>query len=511
VSRATGRRGDVALAFLVFTGLLLAHVWFANELPRFRQPNTWSRLYLALAIAEDGRFAIDAQVARHGRVEDLAIRDGHWYSDKAPGVAFLIAPLAFALRPVLPPLADDPTALPIALRLLGVSLPVVLFWLATAALWKELAGSARRGLAVIVVGALGTPFFVYATTLFPHALAGLLAFAGFALVRSASRLGERERGGVRLRVAAAGLAIGAAFASDYVVLLAVPVLALYAVLCRPDGRAERALALAVGALAPALLLGVYHHVCFGSPFSIGSHHLADPAYRDAYARGWLGVQWPDPRALLELTLLPRRGLFFYAPVLLLAPLGWARAWRRPAERPETIAAIATVAAILLFSITTVDWSGGWSFGPRYLVPAIPFLLTGVAAAIRDAGPASPVSIAFRALACVGLVTTALGAASFPFFPREFESPLGQLALPLLLEGHRMPSLVADGLLPFATLVAGACAFVVLAPWRGARLGASVGALALAGVVLLAMVLTAPPATGDLHRAALAMVFQAIGR
>src|SRR5690606_13850365 len=71
VSIAIRHRGDVALAWAVFAGLLLAHAWFSNELPRFRQPNAWSRLYLALAIAEEGRFTVDTQVARYGRVEDL--------------------------------------------------------------------------------------------------------------------------------------------------------------------------------------------------------------------------------------------------------------------------------------------------------------------------------------------------------------------------------------------------------------------------------------------------------
>ena len=37
--------------------------------------------------------------------------------------------------------------------------------------------------------------------------------------------------------------------------------------------------------------------------------------------------------------------------------------------------------LCVFAMTTVDWRGGWSVSVRYLVPAIPFLLEGVAAAI----------------------------------------------------------------------------------------------------------------------------------
>lgn len=490
----------------VFALLALAHVWFANELPHFRQPNGWSRLYLALAIAEEGGFAVDAQVARYGRIEDLATHAGRTFSDKAPGASLLLAPIAWALRRTLVPMGADPASMAIALRLLGVSLPALLFWFATRRAWGAWAGGARRGLAVILAGALGTPFFVHATTLFAHAVAGMLAFAGFLLIRSAADRADPALA----RIAAAGLCIGMAFVSDFVLLLAAPVLAAYAVLCRPERRLARALALGAGALGPALFLLVYDQICFGNPFSVGFHHHADPAYRAGYASGLFGIQTPGPRALLELTLLPRRGLLAYAPVLALAPLGWWSAWRRPEARAETLAAAATSASILLFAATTVDWSGGWSFGPRYLVPAIPFLLTGVAAALREAAASGPTAIAFRALACAGLVATALGAASFPFFPREFESPLWQLALPLLLEGHRMPGLLAQSAVPFALLVAASCGFVAFGAWRGAWRAGFVS-LAIAAGLLFAMARAAPPATSDLHQAALAMVFQAIGR
>src|SRR5690606_6248427 len=127
---------------------------------------------------------------------------------------------------------------------------------------------------------------------------------GFALIRSAARLDPSRRRAARIRIAAAGLAIGTALASDYVLLLAVPVLSLYAIFCRPEGRSGRALALAAGALAPALFTLAYHQICFGSPFAVGFHFHADPGYRAGYAGGLLGIHWPEPRALLELTLLP---------------------------------------------------------------------------------------------------------------------------------------------------------------------------------------------------------------
>ncbi|HSN69758.1 MAG TPA: hypothetical protein VLV48_10965, partial [Thermoanaerobaculia bacterium] len=66
-----------------------------------------------------------------------------------------------------------------------------------------------------------------------------------------------------------------------------------------------------------------------------------------------------------------RGLFWVAPVLLLAFAGIARSWRRSAI--ETATACATAVYFVLANASFNGWEGGFSFGPRYLIPAIPFL------------------------------------------------------------------------------------------------------------------------------------------
>jgi hypothetical protein len=280
---------------------------------------------------------------------------------------------------------------------------------------------------------------------------------------------------------------------------------------------RRLVALVAGALLPAAAGAYYHEVCFGSPFSVGFHHEADPAHPAAYASGFLGLQAPSLRALFGVTLSAQRGVAYLTPVLLLAPLGFARGLRDPRSRAEAVAAAATVVAIGGFAICTVDWTSGWAFCCRYLVPALPFALIGVAAALRDAGPRSPVALAFRGFAAVGLVTVALAAATFPLFPREFEAPVWQLSLPLLLRGYTMPALLGDGrqlvwVAPFLLVVAGAIGFVWLRAWplRGS-IGSVAASALLAGGVLVAMQRAAPPAASDAHQAALALVFRALER
>lgn len=499
-SDAPGRASEL----FVFALLLAAHLYFLNEYPNFPHPNTRSRLYLALAIAEQGSFRVDAQVQRYGLVHDMAKRGPHYYSDKPPGASLLLAPIAWLLRqgPLSP--SADPTPMLVALRVLGISLPAVGFWVATRRIWYRAAGGPERGLALILAGALGTTFFVYSTHLFNHVPAALLLFAAYRVIRREEERSESAGPppGVGLRAALlAGLLGAAGLAVDYSLALALLALFVYCALSRREARWSRACAFAAGAAPPLLFLLVYNAICFGSPFSTGFQYVLDPRYADAYRSGLLGVQLPDPRALLGLTLLPKRGLAYLSPMLLLAVWGWRQQWRD--ERRALAAPLALVLGIAGFASMAVDWQSGWSVGSRYLVAAIPFLLLGVAAALRRAPAGGVVELCFRAGACVGIATIGLAAATFPHFPKEFSNPLWQLALPLLRQGHLNRNLLGASdavavLGPWAALLAAAIAFLAFRSWRpGERveLRGGLAALALAALVLGGMVASAAPGDG----------------
>jgi len=94
---------------------------------------------------------------------------------------------------------------------------------------------------------------------------------------------------------------------------------------------------------------------------------------------------------------PGRGLLWYFPLALLAPIGAWVLWRR-GLRHETAALILPV---LIYLPLYAEWPfNGWSYGPRYLVPLIPLLglLAGsVAWSHRRYGPV----VLFGALAIGG--------------------------------------------------------------------------------------------------------------
>lgn len=98
---------------------------------------------------------------------------------------------------------------------------------------------------------------------------------------------------------------------------------------------------------------------YGSPLTSGYG-----AYEGWTNPLWLGL----PGTLIS----PGRGIIWEFPALLLAPLG-VRALGRPASGRLAWALAIFAILLLLNAATWYDWVGGWTWGLRLLVPALPAL------------------------------------------------------------------------------------------------------------------------------------------
>ncbi|MGA7991224.1 MAG: hypothetical protein WCC53_07340, partial [Thermoanaerobaculia bacterium] len=117
--------------------------------------------------------------------------------------------------------------------------------------------------------------------------------------------------------------------------------------------------------------------------------------------GYAGETFTYPffTGLLRLTLLPNKGLVWYAPVALLAVPGFLALRRRD---PRLALALAASALTLLFASSAWwAWDGQAGWGPRLIVPALPCLLVLAGVAFSERG---------RAWRVAGVVFLALGAA-----------------------------------------------------------------------------------------------------
>ena len=232
---------------------------------------------------------------------------------------------------------------------------------------RELGFSLRAGLAASLSAGLATPLWHYAQTFFSEPLAALLwlAFTLFVLL-------ARRRAPLAM-LALAGAMVGCLGLTKVALLaLAIPagVLLLWEVRGAPAGdKALRLGAAALGMLPPLGLMLAYNHLRFGSPFATG--------YGDQVAA------WTTPflEGLYGLLLSPGRGLLLFCPLVLLA-IAASPALRRRDAALHDFSWLTLLTLVLLYARWHM-WEGGWCWGPRFLVPALPLLALTVAAWVDD--------------------------------------------------------------------------------------------------------------------------------
>ena len=449
-SIAAQLRADAPLLRPLAIAALCTYAYFIGP-PAWNQN---SRLALTRALVEQRSTIIDPY---HATTGDKSFRDGHFYSDKAPGASLLALPgyaLVYGatlltsgelpevrvvpLDPVAELAGQQPepearapgdrlaynqpyrTALYVC-RLLSTSLLAVAGLGALYLLARPQLARPQAVLLALLYG-LATPAFVYSTALYGHQPCAdllLLALAGILLSKGSGR-----RGGLFT-----GLCLGLAVACEYPA--AVP-----AVLLTGFALWRRGLRFAawtvLGGLPGAALLATYHQAAFGHPLRTGY----DFVYLAEFAEGMkinYGIHAPNPGVLLELLFGRFRGLFYLAPVLLLAAWGLvvqalvrrdmsAGTWP---TRQVAWLGLAVVGFYLALNSGYYMWDGGAALGPRHCVPMLPFLALGLVPAIR---------LVPGAVVVLGAVSAAqmLAAASAAPEAPQFGDPLWGHAWPHLL-------------------------------------------------------------------------------
>lgn len=233
--------------------------------------------------------------------------------------------------------------------LLGLLTGVVFAWCRVRRITKKASGM------VALLVALGAGLLPYTSTGF--------AEVGLAVAIAAGLLGlSITRAGGDWGAVLVGAATGAAVLMRDDSLLLVGPWMVGGVLWASGRRWSATLRLWLGALPCAVLWLWYNEARFGAPWRTG--YANQLAFNHSFAAGLFG-----------LVLSPGRGLLLYAPVTIIAVVGVRRAWNR--DPMLTLVAGGLLIGRLLFYAPYWGWYGGGSFGPRYIVPAMPAIAVGL--------------------------------------------------------------------------------------------------------------------------------------
>jgi hypothetical protein len=377
----------------------------------------WAQLghYAEVRALADGRKNIDRW---HWETGDVAYIDGHYYSVKSPGVAALSAPIYLGAEAlggldvaadaaVNAGRADQPRwvsnhrspwaqygydaaraqrveeriedATPVVwfLTLFAAVIPAVLLLFGVRRLAQRL--EPGYGTAAAVTLGVGTTLMIFAAEFFSHAISAALGFAAFAVL-------IRERAGPQrpLLLAAAGLLAGLAVTFEVQVgLIGVVLFGLAIARSHP---LRRAAAYGAGALAGAIPTLAFNWWMLGSPFRLAYGDAVAEIGRSGHAEiglnddGFFGITLPRLDAAIDL-LVGGRGVLVLTPVLAMAIVGVVLMHRRG---HRAIAWTVAAVALAYFAYNAGYWQpfGGGTPGPRFLVPALPFLALGLAFAYR---------------------------------------------------------------------------------------------------------------------------------
>ena len=382
--------------------------------------NTSSRLFTVSAAVDFGVFHIDPYAPM---TADKSLGEGHIYSNKAIGASLLAIPVYRVLKSIHPWRDSPPLTkgLRYGIRLVTTTFPFAVLGVILFSSARSLGAPPIRCILAACSYGFGSIAFIHAGLFSGHGIAAAFSFFSFAGLMSLKKSAEVGRSGFLL-----GLSAGIAALADYTAMWISGLLLVYA-FCSPIGRRNK-IGFLLGGLVCTSLLALYNWKCFGSPVSFSYAHQVTEPFAEGSRHGFLGIGLPDWGAVLSLLGSPGRGLFFIMPVFLLSLSGIGRMVKNPEFRVEGILITSVALGYVLMIGGFYGWHGGWTFGPRYFVPVLPFLALSM---VFSNWKSIPVIVCL----VVSIAQVQIVAMSLPHCPEPIQNPLPELVIPAIREGY----------------------------------------------------------------------------
>lgn len=424
-SVARGWRVELLLfAFVVVLVGPLIHEYGAQQASRYA---------LSAAIWEEQTLQLDSYEGVLGI--DRSERDGHIYSDKAPLQPFLGVPV-YAIHKAVG--GESAKTLRVVENLgvwwMTLWMSAIPLGLLAVVMYRFVNRYRPRALVPTLAFVVATMLLPFGAVLFGHVLAALFLFWSFSMI-------SRDRPKPTAMMLA-GAAAGAAVAVEYTSALGVVVLAGLVLL-----RARRRFGwFVLGGVPFVIALALYHWAAFGSP-------LTHPYQWSAFSGPVTEAAAPlSMFASINLERIPQvffagRGFLIATPLVVLGLYGLIRMLRSPQRQHRQTGWVAILMFVLYLGLVVL-WGNPWggeSPGPRYMMPAIPFLVIGVAMAWDRSRLLS------RAAWAVGAVTMGLATLTDPLFSRDIGGGLPQW-IQLAAEGDIVPTVFTVAIGPIGWVI-----------------------------------------------------------
>lgn len=392
-------------------------IYFQHELDTkvggpFEATNSTSRYALTVAIVENHSFYFTNELARFA-APDLVQYKGHYFSIFTPGISFLGVPLY-----ILGKLFGMPQFFT---YLLNPILAILNAYLITRIAQKLGAG--------VYASVISGFVYLFATNSLAYALTFTQHQASVTVILLAllTIFGERTV----LKNILLGILMGAGVLFDIPNLFFLFPIVLYATLLHISQTEDKdsirirlnskILAILFGVIPLMLVFLVYNKSVTGSFTKLGqtvgrSDYITSQQVQTAgkpslFVRSVTFNTRLQLNGLYILLISNERGILYYFPVVVLGVLGifgGLGSKRKETKNILLILASVILVDILLYSMFGDPW-GGWSFGPRYLIPSTALLCIAVSLSLQRYGKNLLFTIVFLMCFSYSLWVSTLGA------------------------------------------------------------------------------------------------------
>jgi len=346
--------------------------------------------------------------------------DGLLYSRKGMGVPIGMLPLVW-LGFHIPIFGMVTTGLLFNAMITALTAVLLMHYL------YQLGFAHRVGLIVALTFGLSTLAWPYAKSLFSDPFSGfLLLITAYCLLRFKQAITTDKS--IFLWVFLAGLFMAWNVATRYAEAIFIPIFGLYWFINRWLQNNRRWSDTAHQLIKPATIFATPLILVAGALFAFNLSRYGNPLNTGYLPNeSFSGVWW---QGIIGQLFSPGRGLLLYCPIFLLSFVGLIPFWQR--FRAETLLAGAIILIHLLLYGKWFMWHGGYAWGPRFMIPTLPFWAMFLAPVVEKSLQKKQISsklllATYFCLFSVGLIPQLLSVV-IDFAP--FQNSLLEAGLPL---------------------------------------------------------------------------------